>query len=72
MPLRSPRTRLIAAILLLAKLVAAQAGNGGLFLLAAISGIADAGQLQDGAEIEGVLDLQSRVLGCRALAAPKR
>ena len=32
---------LIAAILLLAKLVAAQAGNAGLFLLAAISGIAD-------------------------------
>ena len=32
---------LIAAILLLAKLVAAQAGNAGLLLLAAISGIAD-------------------------------
>ena len=32
---------LIAVILLLAKLVAAQAGNAGLFLLAAISGIAD-------------------------------
>jgi uncharacterized membrane protein (DUF4010 family) len=32
---------LIAAILLLAKLAAAQAGNAGLFLLAAISGIAD-------------------------------
>ena len=32
---------LIAAILLLAKLVATQAGNAGLFLLAAISGIAD-------------------------------
>ena len=32
---------LIAAILVLAKLVAAQAGNAGLFLLSAISGIAD-------------------------------
>jgi uncharacterized membrane protein (DUF4010 family) len=32
---------LIAAILLLAKLVATQAGNAGLFILAAISGIAD-------------------------------
>jgi uncharacterized membrane protein (DUF4010 family) len=32
---------LIAAILLLAKLVATHAGNAGLFLLAAISGIAD-------------------------------
>jgi uncharacterized membrane protein (DUF4010 family) len=32
---------LIAVILLLAKLVAAQVGNAGLFLLAAISGIAD-------------------------------
>jgi uncharacterized membrane protein (DUF4010 family) len=32
---------LIAVILLLAKLVAAQAGNAGLYLLAAISGIAD-------------------------------